>query len=174
MESLLAQAPTLDGAYWIALLSRVLHILSAIVLVGGIAYLQKVVAATVTADGDPEQQLYAGRRRAWAKWVGISTALLVVTGVYNLILIIRANSQLPGAYHALFGVKFLLAIVVFFLAALLAGKSAGAGRARQHAKKWLTICLAAGLAVAALGSVLRSLHPAAPVAAESAAEQVDQ
>jgi uncharacterized membrane protein len=176
MEPLFAQAPTLDGAYWLDLVARVAHILSAIVLLGGIMYLRKVVAPSLTStDGDVGEQLYAGRRGAWAMWVGIATGLLLITGFYNFFMIIRANPELPGAYHPLFGIKFLLAIVVFFFAALLAGKSAGAGRARQHAKKWLTLCLAAGVLVVVLGSVLRSLHlplPAADPATDTAEENL--
>ena len=157
----LAQAAqtTIDGAYVLALVSRVLHILGAIILVGGIAYLRKVVApAAVAEGGDPADKLFSGRRKAWAKWVGIATILLLATGFYNLVLTIKANENLPGAYHMVFGIKFLLALVVFLLAALLAGRTTAANRLRQQALKWLTICLAAGIAVVVLASVMRSLH----------------
>jgi uncharacterized membrane protein len=174
MEPLVAQAPTLDGAYWLALVSRVLHILGAIVLVGGIAYLRKVVAPGMTAGEDPEgARLYSGRRKAWAKWVGIATAVLLVTGFYNFFVIINTTDNLPGAYHPLFGVKFLLALVVFALAALLAGKTSAAQRFRMSPKKWLTLCLAAGIATVIAGSVLRSLHLATPSEVAPAATAED-
>ena len=156
------------------LVSRVLHILGAIVLLGGIAYLRKIVAPGVAAGGDPDgAALYSGRRRAWAKWVGIATAVLLITGFYNFLMIVNTTADLPRAYHPLFGVKFLLALVVFALAALLAGKTSAAERFRQSPKWWLTLCLAAGIATVIAGSVLRSLHLPVPVMVEAPAEAAE-
>ncbi len=148
----------MDAMYWLMLVSRVLHVLSAVVLVGGVFYLRMVVAPGVPAGDAASADLwFAGRRSAWAKWVGIATLLLLVSGLFNYIRIIQTNEPLGPLYHALLGVKFLLAPVVFGLAAVIAGKSATADRLRQNMTKWLGVCLAAGLLTVALGSVVRSL-----------------
>jgi putative copper export protein len=149
----------MDATFWLLLTSRVLHILGAIVLVGGVFYLRTIVAPRLRASdaesgSDP---WYAGRRSAWAMWVGIATLALIVTGLVNFIYIVKTNQSLGGMYHGVFGVKFLLALVVFFLAALLAGKSAAGERFRRDMRRWLGICLLLGVVVVILGSVLRSI-----------------
>jgi hypothetical protein len=150
--------PRFDAAYCLALTSRVLHILSAIVLVGGVFYLRMVVAprlrqSDADAGSDP---WFAGRRGAWAMWVGIATLVLIITGLWNYWQVIREYEKMAASYHMLAGIKMLLALLVFFLAAVLAGKSAVAEQLRQKMKFWLGLCLVVAIAVVILGSVLRS------------------
>ncbi len=153
----------MDAMYWVMLVARVLHVLSAIVLVGGIFYLRTVVAPAVPTDGSATaDQWFGGRRATWAKWVGITTLLLLATGLFNFIRIIQTNESMGALYQALFGVKFLLALVLFGLAAMIAGKTSVADRLRQNMQRWLGVCLAIGLAIVVLASVLRSL-PHVPV-----------
>jgi len=148
----------MDASFWL-LLSRVLHILGAVVLVGGVFYLRMVVVSGVRAeDSGAETDLwFSGRRGTWAMWVGIATLVLIVTGLVNFMHVLRTNESLGGNYHALFGIKFLLALVVFFLAAVLAGKSAAGERFRKNFRYWMGVCLVLGIVVVALGSVLRSI-----------------
>jgi len=140
----------------IPLVSRVLHILSAVILVGGLFYIRTILSpAGVDA-------CFADRRAVWAKWVGITTAFLLLTGIYNLILIIgeaKADGvKLPPTYHMLFGVKFLLGLIVMFIAAILAGKTEAADRFRGQMRKWLNIGWLAAVAIIVIAAVLRSLH----------------
>lgn len=149
----------MDAMFWLLLASRVLHILGAIVLVGGVFYLRMIVsrrlrASDSNAGADP---WFGGRRSAWAMWVGIATLVLIVTGLVNFIHIVRTHQSLGGLYHALFGVKILLALVVFLLAAMLAGKSPAGERFRQNMRFWLGVCLVLGVLVVTLGSTLRSI-----------------
>ena len=72
IPALLAEVPVVDGTYVVKIISRVLHILSAIVLVGGLFYIRTVLAPA------GEEACYAGRRAVWARWVGIATLLLFV------------------------------------------------------------------------------------------------
>jgi hypothetical protein len=149
----------MDATYWLLLASRVLHILGAIVLVGGVFYLRMVVVSRVRAsDSGAETDLwFSGRRGTWAMWVGIATLVLIATGLLNFVYILRTNADFEGPYHAVFGIKFLLALVVFFLAAILAGKSAAGARFRKNFRYWMGVCLLLGVVVIALGSVLRSI-----------------
>ena len=66
-------------------------------------------------------------RRRWAMWVGISAALLIVSGLVNTVLIVK-NYEVPGAYHGLLGVKVLLALAIIYITSMLAGRSEAAER----------------------------------------------
>lgn len=159
LSLLLSQQQSLhvDSMYWIMLVSRILHILGAIILVGGLFYLRFVVSPVSAPPGAaPVDQFFGGRRAKWAKWVGIATALILISGIWNYIQIIHQNERLIGAYHAFAGIKILAAIAVFLLAALLAGRTAIAETIRQNWRLWLNVCLALGLVTVILGSLLRS------------------
>lgn len=145
-----------SGGDVIPILSRVLHILSAVILVGGLFYMRSVLSP---AGADA---CFAGRRAIWAKWVGIATLFLLVSGFYNFFLIHgqakAAGGELPKPYHILFGVKFLLALLVMFISAILAGKTDAAERFRGQMKKWLNIGWLAAVAIIVIAAILRTLH----------------
>lgn len=145
--------PQLDGMYWLMLLSRICHILSAVVLVGGLFYIRSIIASP---SGSPVDQFFGGHRAAWAKWVGIATALLLITGLFNYVLIMKQHERLASSYHMIAGLKMLAAIAVFLLAALLAGRTATADALREKWRMWLGVCLVLGLVTVILGSVLRT------------------
>ena len=149
-------AVEITGPYVIQLISRVLHILSAIILVGGLFYIRTILSpAGVDA-------CFANRRGVWAKWVGIATLLLLATGIYNFMVIhgqaSTPDGELPKTYHMLFGIKILLAVAVMFIAAILAGKTEAAERFRSRMGKWLNIAWLAAMAIVVLAAVLRTLH----------------
>ena len=105
---------------------------------------------------------YAGRRAVWARWAGIASGLLLVTGIYNLLVIINQTKadgvKLPASYHMLFGAKFLLALLVMFLVAILAGKTAAAERFRNSMGRWLNIAWLAAMVIVVLAAMLRTFH----------------
>ena len=149
--------PRLDSVYWVMLVSRILHIVGAIILVGGLFYLRAVVMrATAPTNAVDADRQFGGRRAAWAMWVGIATLLLLVTGLWNYLQIIRMHEKLSPSYHMLAGLKILAGLALFFLAALLAGRSAAAQTLRQKFRVWLTTCLILGIVTVVLGSVLRT------------------
>ncbi len=163
--ALFAQAvPHFDGWYFVLLASRVLHVLGSIVLLGGIFYLLAIIAPRVAASGGrPDTDTwFGGDRAAWAKWVGIATVVMLVTGLFNFITIIRTN-QIAASYHMLGGLKILVALVIFFLAAILAGRTALAERLRERMKFWLAVTMCVGLLIVIIGSVMRS-YPREPKA----------
>jgi hypothetical protein len=148
--------PHIDSMYWIMLVSRILHILGAIILVGGLFYLRFVVTSNndSSASSSPDQ-FFGGRRATWAKWVGIATALLLITGIWNYIETAKLY-DLATSYHMIIGLKILAAIAVFLLAALLAGRTPAAESIRQKWRLWLNVCLLLGILVVILAGVLRS------------------
>lgn len=148
--------PRLDGMYWIMLAARVLHLVGAVILVGGFFYLRCVVSPSVTTPAEDVYRQFGGRRAAWAKWVGIATLLLLATGLWNYLQVIKMHERMASSYHMLAGLKMLAGLAMFALAAILAGRSPAAEALRQRMRFWLSVCLLLGLIVVLLGSVLRS------------------
>jgi cytochrome c biogenesis protein CcdA len=85
---------------------------------------------------------------------------LLVTGLFNFVTIVKAN-QIATSYHMLGGVKILVALVIFFFAAILAGKTALAESFRERMKYWLTVTMLIGVLIVIIGSVMRS-YPRTP------------
>ncbi len=147
---------TLEAGDALQIASRALHILSAMILVGGLFFMRTVLSPAGA------EACYAGRRAVWAKWAGIATGLLLATGVYNLLVLINqtkdAGGKLPPWYLMLFGAKLVLALLVMFLVAILAGKTAAAERFRGSMGKWLNIAWLAAVVLVVLAAALRALH----------------
>src|SRR3954452_8593125 len=151
-----SQMPTLDSMYWIMLVSRILHIVGAIILAGGLFYIRFVVSpASAPPVAQPPDQFFGGRRAAWAKWVGIATALLLFTGFWNYVQFTKTY-DLPKFYHMVLGIKILAAIAVFLLAALLAGRTNAAEAIRQKWRLWGNFRFFLDLITVVLCSVLRT------------------
>ena len=156
IPELLGALPTLDGYQLVQLFSRVLHILGAIILVGGLFYIRTVLAPAGV------EACFADRRAVWARWVGVATFLLLATGIYNFVEIMKQagadGEKLEPTYHMLFGIKFLLGLLVMFLAAMLAGKTALAEKFRTNMGRWLNVAWFAALAIVVIAALLRTFH----------------
>ena len=153
---LLAEGAEVGKPQVVEVVSRVLHILSAMVLVGGLFYIRTVLYPA------GEAACYADRRSTWAKWVGIATFFLLASGFYNFFMINgqakEVGEGLPKVYHMLIGIKMLLGFLVMFIASILAGKTSLADRFRTKMGMWLNIGWLSAMAIVVIGAVLRSLH----------------
>lgn len=160
LDWLLAAAPQFDANFAIRVVSRMFHILSAIIIGGGIFYMRAILV-----ESGPDA-CFASRRAVWAKWVGIATFLLLVSGFFNVFAIFRdakaAGEKLPVAYHILFTVKLALGLLVMFIAAILAGKTSAADRFRLNMRRWLNIAWNAVIAIVVIGAILRMFHGRTP------------
>jgi uncharacterized membrane protein len=160
---LLAQqsVPRMDSMYWLMLASRILHILGAIILLGGLFYLRTVITSVPLAlregqgESSPADYQFGGRRAVWAMWTGIASLFLLVTGLWNFFQFIKTYDLSPS-YHMLVGLKILTGLALFVVAAILAGRSAAAERLRQNMRLWLNLCLVLGIITVVFGSVLRT------------------
>lgn len=158
------------------LVMRWLHILAAITAVGGMIFARLALHPTVAAElsGDAGKSFLAAVRGRWMKVVHVAIFALLVSGIYT---VSQTISGRPPAYHAIFGIKFLLAMVVFFLAIALTGRSEATQKIRDNGGTWLTVVLVLGVIVVCLSGTLRSLRleslepvSSEPVAAEPADE----
>ncbi|MGD9632629.1 MAG: hypothetical protein AB7G28_07775 [Pirellulales bacterium] len=155
-------APSFGGWSLLLLLMRFLHIFSSIILLGGIFYLLMVVAPRIVASGGrgDADAWFNGNRAAWAKWVGIATALLLISGLFNFVNNVMTYKLVPS-YHMLGTLKILLGLVVFFFAAILAGKTALAESFREKMAVWLKVTLAVGIVIVIIGGIMRN-YPRIP------------
>lgn len=153
----------------VQLVSRWLHILGGMTALGGMIFARLVVFPTLcTCPDDERQALHAAMRARWSKVVSGAIGLLLITGLYNYARL-EIDYALPAWYRGVFGVKFILALTMFTLASLLAGRSAAGEQLRAKAGLWLGVNLTLGVAVVCLSGVLRSAHtqglPPKPAAA---------
>lgn len=154
------QAPRITTGYdLVMLVSRILHVLGAIVLVGGLFYLWAVVtpSSSTVPVGEPGSvdHYFGGRRSTWAKWIGAASALLLFTGLWNFIQMVKTY-EIATSYHMLGGMKIIAGLLLMLLAALLAGRTAAADTLRRKWGAWLTAALLLGVVVVIMGSVMRT------------------
>lgn len=144
----------------VVILFRWLHILAAIAAAGG-AIFNRVALLPAAKDlpEDTRKALLANVRRRWSKVLMTAIGLLILSGFYNFWA--GALKSAPpvdaykGLYHGLFGLKFLLAMGVFFLASLLSGRSEAADRFRAAGTKWHTVTLTLVIIIVCISGVLR-------------------
>ncbi len=148
----------MDSINWLDVLLRWMHIFAAITAVGGTFFARLALLPAIEESLTPESRksLHAAIRRRWSKLVAASIAFLLVSGLVNYAMRIIPGYDLPKFYHPLFGVKFLLAMGIFFIASVLSGRSAMADRFRQNARKWLTINAVLAVLVVLISGVLKT------------------
>ena len=156
--------------FFVDYLSRYIHILTAIVLVGGSSFLLLVLmpAAKLIPD-DAHEKLREAVTGRWKRFVHTGILLFLVSGFYNYIRAIPLHKG-DGPYHALIGTKMLLALVVFFLAAALVGRSPALESIRQSRAKWLKVIVLLSAIVVGLASYakVRGIPDTVPVSTSEA------
>jgi putative copper export protein len=175
--SLLADSPvpTLDAMYWVKLASRVFHTSFGAILLGGMVYLRLMFAHSAESSPNSALLCFNDRRALWARCVALATVALLASGLYNYIFVIRVDyERLPSAYHMLFGIKFLLAFPVFFIAAAIAGRKPLADKMRQKMRFWLNVGIALTVSIFILGAVMRSFPKTPKTTIESGTPVADQ
>jgi uncharacterized membrane protein len=139
---------------------RYMHILGAIALMGGTIFARFAVLPSLNSLPDSTRvELHGQLRRRWAHVVRLAALCLLVSGIANMG-IYAAMYEFPTftKYNMVAGIKFLLALPIFFIAELLTGKSSLALRIQEKAKFWLTVNLILALSMIAIGGGLRFAH----------------
>lgn len=122
---------------YLSVLSRIAHVGTAIVLVGGTVFMRFVLMPAAKELPDAEHDQLRQRLLArWKRFVHGGIALLLLSGLFNYMQQIPKHKG-DGLYHALLGTKMLLALVVFFIASALVGRSAAFEKMRQNRAKWM-------------------------------------
>jgi uncharacterized membrane protein len=157
---------------YVSVLFRWMHILPAIIAVGGTIFMWAALHPAVSEL--PESQRPALResiRSRWAKWVMGSILFLLVSGFYNFFTLVH-RYDLPKVYQMLFGIKFLLALAIFTLASFLTGRTAVAQRIRANAGPWLTLNVVLAVLLVCISGVMRNLTMNAPPKSTASAASV--
>jgi hypothetical protein len=127
---------------------RFLHILSAITLVGGaLTWRYAAIPALAPLAADTRSKVGDAIAAAWRPFVLSAIAGILISGIFNFL----RKTGLTPAYHAVFGIKILLALHVFAVLFL----ATGAGNAKRS--RQLTGVAISGVAIVILSAVLRWL-----------------
>ena len=137
---------------WLGFVLRWFHLVAAITAVGGSIFMRFALAPSVSVLADEQRKmLHEQVRSRWAKLVMASIGFLLLTGLVNVFLFL-SNSITPEweewhksysvLYNAVFGLKFLLAMFIFFVASALAGRGEATKSFRQNAQWWMTVNVA--------------------------------
>jgi hypothetical protein len=124
-------------------LARVIHITSAVLLIGGLVYAWNLSKYNML----PENPAYGFRPAVWSL-----VAALLLTGTYNLI----NKGHVPKEYHMLFGVKFLLFLHIAVVSILLVKPST----TQEKRTRMLTGLAVSGACIILISAALRAFGQA--------------
>ena len=131
-----------------------IHLIAAVVGVGGMAFVLFILLPSLRVLGDDQRAVLVKAvmsRFRWASWGAI--LLLLGSGLYNIHL--RAWEAPWGAYWKLLTLKIVLALGVFVISLLLTLPIPALEPFRARRQKWLAIALGIAVAVILVSAYLR-------------------
>lgn len=159
---------------YFSVLSRIAHVATAIVLVGGTVFMRFVLMPA--AKELPETEHDQLRQRLMARWKRIvhgGIALLLLSGLFNYMQQIPKHKGDP-LYHALLGTKMLLALVVFFIASALVGRSAAFEKMRQNRAKWMGLIVLLSALIVGISGFVKVRGPKPKLVVPTESQQVQK
>ena len=146
--------PFLDGfLQW-------LHVIAAVLAVGGVFFMRFILCPALKKL-PPEleatkKQILQSVARAFKIVIHSSIAVLLLTGLYRFI---HMLDQTKGwkEYQMLFGIKFLFAMVLFFVAIMLTLPGQQPNYFQRNRDRWLLINFVLGALVILLSATLRRM-----------------
>lgn len=157
----------MDQVNYLHLTSRWFHLGSIIVLIGGAVFMRFVLMPAAVDLSDAEHDSFRNRvLNIWKKFVHPLVALILISGVFNIIFKVRET--IP-AWHMLLGLKLLLAMFVLFIASVLVGRSKSLEPIRRDGAKWLVINIAVAAVIIIVSGIMSKLPLKAPAVAAPAA-----
>src|SRR5262245_49411182 len=150
-------------------LSRWVHVGTAIVVLGGSFFLRVVLMPAAAALPEAEHAALRGRlMTTWRRVVSLGITLFLLSGLYNYLAVAVPRHRGDGLYHALMGTKILLALVVFFLASALVGRSKTFEGIRRSNRRCLAVAVSLGFVIVAISGYLKVVRPGSLPASPSA------
>ena len=153
-----------DSQFLINVISRIVHVSTAIALVGGSVFMVFVLLpAAKQLSAEQHERLRGLVNKSWKRYVHVGILLFLVTGFYNYF------QQMPfhkkdGLYHGLIGTKIILALVIFFIASVLVGRSAKFEWMRVGREKWLKIIVLLAAMIVGMSGFVKVRGPKEKVA----------
>lgn len=150
----------MDGRVPLDVLFRVVHVATAILVLGGSIFMRFVLMPAAAELPDAEHNALRERVMGrWKKLVMIGIGLFLISGFYNYLVVTMPKHKGQGLYHGLVGTKIILAFIVFFLASALTGRAKAFEGIRNDSKKWLLITIVLALIVVAISGYLKIAVP---------------
>jgi len=142
----------------LALVLRWMHIVPAVVAGGATVFARFALLPALQSLPDADRlRLKDAVDRRWRIVVMACIAMLLVSGITNFVLYQAPAHKGQGLYHALFGIKFVAALGVFFLGSALYGRSAAFASIRANARLWAGVAVWLVLAIVLISGVLRNI-----------------
>ncbi len=141
---------SMDPSFLLAVVSRWVHVGTAVVLIGGLTALRFVVAPALAGNTAALENI----RQRWKKFVHGGIALFLISGGLNYWLAFATHKG-DGLYHGLLGTKIILALITFFIASALVGRSAGTQKFRDQSAKWKTVVLVLAAVIIAMSGFVK-------------------
>jgi uncharacterized membrane protein len=135
------------------------HILTAITAIGGSIFMRFVLmpVANTVLDEETHARLRTGLVKRWQRFVHTCILLFLISGFYNYFVVTGPAHPHQPLYHAMFGVKFLLALAIFAIAVVLTSTKDWSKGARANAKLWLGLLVALGVIVVMISGVMKNI-----------------
>ena len=155
----------MDAAIALPALMRWIHMLSAIAVAGSIFFFLLVLRPAVAKALSAEQHaaLREPLMRRWKMLIHPSIVLFLVSGFYNYLAVTAPAHEGQGLYHALFGIKFLLALVLFALAIVLTSTREWSIKMRESRGAWIALGLIT-LVIVLIAGLMKVLPAAETIA----------
>ena len=142
----------------LAIVLRFLHIAPAVVTGGATIFARIALLPALASLPEAERvRVKDTIDRRWRVVVMVCVTLLLVSGIANFVIYQAPVHKGQPLYHALFGVKFLAAMVVFFLASALSGRSKALAGIRTNSRLWVGVAATLVVAIILISTVLRSI-----------------
>lgn len=152
---------TMDNLIWQSTfygLFRWIHIVAVVMGIGGMFAMRYVFLPALAEEEKGRRGAILMRaRRKLAVIVPTAIGLLIVTGAINLVRSFKTPPTPPVGYHIVFGVKLILALILFAIALMLALPSDPPNAVQRRAKFWLSMNVHLGFLIIALSVALKFL-----------------
>ena len=137
-----------------------LHILAAALAVGGVFFLRFVLCPSLKSlppdQRGAEPQVLSPVARRFKMVVHSSIAVLILTGVYRLIQTLPLVREWKS-YHAVLGIKLLLALALFTIAIALTLPGSQPNYFQRNRDRWLSFNFILGALILLLSAILRRM-----------------
>jgi uncharacterized membrane protein len=149
----------MDAQFWFNVVVRWIHISSAVVGIGGMAFLALVLVPAARRGGTEAARAALDAALPGFRQILLTViALLLLTGIYNLWLVMpkaSALGDLKRTYHMVLGMKLLLALILFGTASSVAAAGRRAGGFQPRHAPLLSVSLVLAVVILFLSATLR-------------------
>jgi uncharacterized membrane protein len=150
----------MDPVFWFNVLTRWLHVTSAVIGIGALVFLRLVLQPALAAQDPSVRQAVMDRvMPRFKRVIHSSIGLLLLTGVYNFMVVLPKVRVLEyrSLYHPIVGTKILLALILFGVITMALSSSPASGNMQGRRSGWVTLTIVLALVILLLSATLRRL-----------------